>query len=282
MKGPHAHGDYLWLTADELPNLIAQLVEHHPRAHLLVTSFDSGPLILGKEELTSGWTQIGSLVISPPLTKKIQIPSAGFDEWYVFDEPPGPSFDPEVFVNYVPFPLGSRAAATEEVDPWHAEASQRFWRQLTIFRPLSYVARADSDLVVSRCEPFVRSLATPPRHNVRELFSAAHLAVMQDPDDRVHDACDFLILDSPYPLLQVDHVNDSLHGPARVDPWPPFLVAFASNGCGDYYAYDFRTEPPVIRYVDPDKSIEENLRLSRDNVRFASFSDWYAHKVKGR
>jgi hypothetical protein len=118
--------------------------------------------------------------------------------------------------------------------------------------------------------------------DVQHLLPADHIRKMHDPSDEIHDASDFLLLESPHELLRIDHVNDSLHRSDRGDPWPEFLLAFASNGCGDYYAYDLRTAPPSIRYIDPDKSVEENLRLSRDQLRFASFADWCSYVLASR
>jgi hypothetical protein len=110
--------------------------------------------------------------------------------------------------------------------------------------------------------------------DVLSLLPADHLLKMRDLSDQIHLACDFLLLESQHELLRINHVNDSLHRPDRGDPWPDFLLAFASNGCGDYYAYDLRTTPSIIRYMDPDQTVEENLRLSRDRLRLDSFADW--------
>jgi hypothetical protein len=54
-----------------------------------------------------------------------------------------------------------------------------------------------------------------------------------------------------------------------------FLVAFASNGCGDYFAYDLRSDPPRIIYTDPDCTVAENL-AAEDKLEYGSFDEWYA------
>ena len=64
-----------------------------------------------------------------------------------------------------------------------------------------------------------------------------------------------------------------------MEPWPDFLIAFASNGCGDYFAYDTRQIPANIIYIDPDNTIEENFRTS-DNIRYDSFEDWYESEIE--
>jgi hypothetical protein len=112
-------------------------------------------------------------------------------------------------------------------------------------------------------------------------FPQRHRQAMLDPADPVHDACDFLVPDPPYECLGLVKVNGFLHDPNTPDPWPPCLVAFASNGCGDYFAYDLRDQPPRIRYMCPDRTVDEHLRgVDPDSLVFDSFEDWYRYKVK--
>jgi hypothetical protein len=87
----------------------------------------------------------------------------------------------------------------------------------------------------------------PPRHQQAVL----------DPADPIHEACDFLVPDSPHTLLRWVGVNYFLHGAHQWDRWPPYLVAFAFNGCGDYFAYDLRSDPPRVVYIDPDRTVPE-------------------------
>jgi hypothetical protein len=108
-------------------------------------------------------------------------------------------------------------------------------------------------------------------------FSEWHRRAMLDRLDPIHDACDFLVPDAPYELLDIVQVNDFLHCNS-VRPWPTFLVAYASNGCGDYYAYDLRSRPPRIVYIDPIDPIEESL-LAGDQLEFDSFDSWYPWKL---
>jgi hypothetical protein len=97
---------------------------------------------------------------------------------------------------------------------------------------------------------------------------------MLDPADPIHQWCDFLVLDSPYELLQWVATNGFLH--SRDGPnWPDFLVAFASNGCGDYFAYDLRSDKPRIVYMDPDYTVAENLAAD-DKLEYGTFEEWYS------
>jgi hypothetical protein len=92
--------------------------------------------------------------------------------------------------------------------------------------------------------------------------------------DPIHDACDFLVPHSPHELLRLADVNEFLHAPDRPDPWPSFLIAFATYSCGDYYAYDRRSGQPTVIYIDPGLTVTENLSSS-DKLRFGSFGEWY-------
>src|SRR5437660_1491222 len=107
----------------------------------------------------------------------------------------------------------------------------------------------------------------------------SHRAAIRDRSDPIHERCDFLVPESPYKLLEFDSVNAFLHDPTVPDPWPLFLVAFASNGCGDYFAYDLRGTPPSVIYVDPDNTVAENL-AAEDKLRYESFDAWYRDKVR--
>ncbi len=100
-----------------------------------------------------------------------------------------------------------------------------------------------------------------------------HRRAMLDQTDPIHKRCVFLILNSPYELLRWVDVNEFLHKD-NWNPWPQFLVAFAGNGCGDYFAYDLRSDPPRIIYIDPDYYVEENL-TNEEPLVYVSFEEWY-------
>jgi hypothetical protein len=109
-------------------------------------------------------------------------------------------------------------------------------------------------------------------------FPERHRQTMLNAADPIHDACDFLVPSSPYKLLRLVGVNELLHAPDQGHRWPSFLIAFASNGFGDYFAYDLRWQPPPIVYMDPDRTVEENL-ASEDKMIFGSFTEWYSWRL---
>jgi hypothetical protein len=107
-----------------------------------------------------------------------------------------------------------------------------------------------------------------------------HRKAMLDPTDPIHEACDFLLPASEHQLLRIVDVNQFLHasdGGRRA--WPDFLVAFASNGCGDYFAYDVRKEPAGIIYIDHDLTVDENL-VAEVRLEFESFEEWYRSRLR--
>ena len=81
-----------------------------------------------------------------------------------------------------------------------------------------------------------------------------HCRALVDASDPIHGTSDFLLPLSKYKLLRFVETNESLRARPH-DPWPDFLVAFASNGCGDFFAYDVRERPHAIIYVDPDLTV---------------------------
>lgn len=102
---------------------------------------------------------------------------------------------------------------------------------------------------------------------------------MRDASDPIHGACDFLVESSDMRGLDLGAVNERLHSPQVYAPWPPFLLAFASNGCGDYFAYDMRQSPASIIYIDPDSTPEENL-ADPEALRYATFDEWYESRLE--
>ncbi len=109
-------------------------------------------------------------------------------------------------------------------------------------------------------------------------FPKRHKAALLDLQDLIHDVCDFLVPESKYELLDFLEVNEFLHHDTPYDPWPDFLIAFASNRCGDYFAYDVRKPRLTIIYIDPHRTLVENLE-ARDKLKYDSFDKWHKSKI---
>ena len=107
-------------------------------------------------------------------------------------------------------------------------------------------------------------------------FPERHQRVMTDTSDPIQRACDFYTPDGERDLVAL---NRRLHSPEVWSPWPDFLIAFASNGCGDYFAYDTRQSPASVIYVDPDGTPEEQL-ADPDTLRYDSFDEWYESQME--
>lgn len=55
---------------------------------IAITACDSGPYLPSQDEIGSGWSLAGSTGISKEITRLAELPTPGFDEWYVFDSMP--------------------------------------------------------------------------------------------------------------------------------------------------------------------------------------------------
>jgi hypothetical protein len=153
-----SHGDYQWLSMVDCD--ISTLLRLCPDVvfgkYLAVTSTDSGPLRLSDQEKNDGWwtAQNGrffratswsgpeyrddwKIAYSPRRTSIYGLPNetheeccAGFDEWYVFEQPPKAT-EMEVFVNWGGFRL---------YEPKYQEWADRLWDQLSRLAVESYIA----------------------------------------------------------------------------------------------------------------------------------------------
>ncbi|MCD5971816.1 hypothetical protein [Pseudomonas quasicaspiana] len=88
-----AHAGYSTLNWDNgcdvnLGDVISQLPQLVLGHHVAIAWSDSGAYNLSTAEVTSGWQCVGDLVISPMIEDVAQLPTPGFDEWYVFERLP--------------------------------------------------------------------------------------------------------------------------------------------------------------------------------------------------
>lgn len=149
-----AYGDYQWLSMVDcdISTLLRLCPEVVLGKYLAITAIDSGTLRLSNQERAEGWwtdeaakvftgTSWSSpeyrddwtVAYSPRLTSIHGLPNeccAGFDEWYVFEQPVPPG-EMEVFVNWGGFRLN---------DPKYQWCANRLWEQLARLAPESYIA----------------------------------------------------------------------------------------------------------------------------------------------
>lgn len=110
---------------------------------------------------------------------------------------------------------------------------------------------------------------------IEQMLPARHRSLLRDLSDPVHRACEMLVPGSPARLRDLQLVNDWLHDSSRPHPWPAHRIAFASGGCGDYYAYERRdAADQTVVYIEPG--------ASSPSMTFATFDDWYRHLTAPR
>ena len=105
-------------------------------------------------------------MISPPLSNHVEIPHDQFDEWYVSTSQLSFPDDLEVFVNYGGFTLVSPEELTKDDDPaWERGRydylylmQDRFWKQLSVINPSTYVSSGDLYIVVSKSKALISDI----------------------------------------------------------------------------------------------------------------------------
>jgi hypothetical protein len=141
-------GLYEWLVSDRQFDLLQICPEVVLGKHVAITSIDSGPLVPSESEMAAGWQSRHKIGYSPRVQNVENLPRAGWDEWYIFDnstdlgeshlaenifEVPQKQGHVSVFVNYC-FALHR---------PELKHLATMFWRQIAWIRPESYVADSD-------------------------------------------------------------------------------------------------------------------------------------------
>lgn len=161
------HDCFFWLVSPSLlDTLVKRTLEFHQGLRVCVTSCDSGPLAPTAEERALGWSTIGEIAVGPRICGSPDIPSDKYDEWYLFDEPPGAEWKPEVFVNYGGFTVVPVDDLVRDLHPtedkraldWLRPVQDRFWKQIEKAHPVSFIASGDFDVVVTQKKDFVQAL----------------------------------------------------------------------------------------------------------------------------
>ena len=115
--------------------------------YICVTTFDSGPLTISPQEKKEGWKTLHGIAISPGLKSNTNIPTAGFDEWYIFDSVPMKLVIEEKFVNYFNLDL------SEDSDD-----VTRFWTEVEKHKPYIYLSDGTRLTIVSSDNELARQI----------------------------------------------------------------------------------------------------------------------------
>ncbi len=145
------HNNYFWFQSfdDELSLdwFLREFNDWLLEKFVCVTAFDSGPFALSIEEKQAGWTSFQDISISPEMHQKTIIPTAGFDEWYVFSKRPKAFQLSDVFVNYSGFLLDEELAVGEA-----------FWQNIALHQPEIYLADGEGLTIVTANEHLKREI----------------------------------------------------------------------------------------------------------------------------
>ncbi|HET9408012.1 MAG TPA: hypothetical protein VFO39_12305 [Candidatus Sulfotelmatobacter sp.] len=151
-----SQGIYEWLVSDAEFDLLQLCPEVVLGKYVAITSIDSGEFVPNEKEIAAGWQSRARIAYSPQVRNITEIPSEGWDEWYIFDKPTdlGTSHRSEnifevpheqghvsVFVNY--------GFALHPPDRADLNLANLFWPQMSRIRPESYIADNDCLTFVS-------------------------------------------------------------------------------------------------------------------------------------
>lgn len=139
------HHQYFWLQSfdqnDSIDRFLKEFKQHLVDKFVCVSAFDSGELHIANEEKKLGWQQIDNIAISPKITIDTHLPTAGFDEWYIFTTQLMTLKLPHVYVNDTSFNLAEDSTVL-----------QRFWQDIAQLKPQTYLADGDSLKIVTTDE----------------------------------------------------------------------------------------------------------------------------------
>jgi hypothetical protein len=99
-----------------------------------------------------------------------------------------------------------------------------------------------------------------------------------DPSDPIHAHTTLLVPDK-VGLQNIFEANERMRA-YEWKQWPDWLMAFATNECGDYFAFDTRALPYRIFYIDPIGSVAESIAsCEQEGFVFGDFSAWYEYEI---
>lgn len=151
-KTHYLHGYHVIVWTDNFDPSLATLIQSYPELVLgrqvAIAACDGGPYQPDQAEMARGWTLNNKLAVSPRVQSIADLPTPGFDEWYVY-EGELPRAQHAISVNHFEF------SVLDE----QSEQARVFWSQVENFQPLHVLgAGAGSMFVLSRDEQIHRQL----------------------------------------------------------------------------------------------------------------------------
>nr|WP_315487100.1 hypothetical protein [uncultured Undibacterium sp.] len=133
-----------------LSDLMLQFPQTVVGNRVAIASCDSGPFLPSQAELKKGWTTRNGLAVSPCVQIASELPTPGFDEWYVYNSEV-PSDQHKSFVNQFGFsPLDVESQDTKD-----------FWAQVVLYQPLHVLgAGTPTMFVVTQDEALYRRMTS--------------------------------------------------------------------------------------------------------------------------
>jgi len=164
------HGVYTWFQVKNnyLTTLIDSIPELVVGKYVAIASYEGEHYKLRSGEIKSGWQQINDIALSPVVKQAGDLPNNQFDEWYIFSKLI-PFIIKESFINYGGFSLSKRkmdnpflpAAYKKQLTENSTLADDResrFWKQIELVEPETYIAENEKLIVVTRNQELIRML----------------------------------------------------------------------------------------------------------------------------
>lgn len=137
-----SHNKYFWFqTFDSnftINRFLKEFIQHLVDKYVCVSSFDSGGLYISNDEKLLGWKAVDNVATSPQIKVNTNIPTAGFDEWYVFPKLPETIKLSDTYVNHGTFNLYNDSYIVN-----------KFWEDIEVNQPIIYISDGDSLKIVT-------------------------------------------------------------------------------------------------------------------------------------
>ncbi|BBB62370.1 hypothetical protein UNDKW_4097 [Undibacterium sp. KW1] len=255
-KTHYRHGYHIIVWTDIFDPSLTTLIQSCPELvmgqHVAIAACDGGHYLPDQAEMARGWTLNNKLAVSPRVQSIADLPTPGFDEWYVY-EGETPRAQHAISVNHFEF------SVLDE----QSEQARVFWSQVESFQPLHVLgAGAGSMFVLSRDEQIHRQLQKIFIMHTDIPDPAAFFLALGG----LHDAR-FRASANPSGkilTLEVDDININLLGLPGYQGKEPALFIF-SNVAGLDMDYDV-DDASNCRIYDMEINTEWDARRSTMNI----------------